>query len=110
MRYLMLVCRDPSGEPHDPAQDNIEEWVATNDQRGTRIVGYRLAPSGKAKTVRVRKGELLVTDGPYAETRELLGGFDLLECKDMDEAVAIASKHPMARVGRLEIRPVWPGE
>jgi hypothetical protein len=110
MRYLMLVCVDPSAEPFDPAQDNVEEWVSTNDKNGTRIIGNRLADIGKAKTVRVRKGKLLVTDGPFAETKEWIAGFDLLECRDIDEAIQVASKHPMARFGRLEVRPLWTGD
>ena len=73
MRYLMFVCVDPSGEPFDPAQDNVEEWVSTNDKNGTRIMGNRLEHVRRAKTVRVRKGQLLVTDGPFAETREWIG-------------------------------------
>jgi len=64
MRCVMLVCVDPSAEPFDPAQDNIEEWVSSNDKKGTRILGNRLEHVSKAKTVRVRKGQLLVTDGP----------------------------------------------
>jgi hypothetical protein len=106
MRYLMLVCVDPSGEPFDPAQDNVEEWVSSNDRKGSRIMGDRLEHVSKAKTVRVRKGQLLVTDGPFAETREWIGGFDLLDCASIDEAVEIASKHPMARFGRIEVRPL----
>jgi len=107
MRYLILVCVDPSGEPFDPAQDNIEEWVSSNDKKGSRILGDRLEHVSKAKTVRVRKGQLLVTDGPFAETREWIGGFDLLDCANIDEAIEIASKHPMARFGRIEVRPLW---
>lgn len=110
MRYLMFVCVDPSAEPFDPAQDNIGEWVSSNDRNGTRIMGQRLEDVGKAKTVRVRKGQLLVTDGPFAETKEWIAGFDLLECKDIEEAIAIASKHPMARFGRIEVRPQWIGD
>ncbi len=59
-------------------------------------------------TVRVRSGELLVTDGPFTESKEWICGFDLLECADLDEAIDIASKHPQARGGRLELRPIWP--
>src|SRR5215510_161486 len=70
MRYLMFVCVDPSAEPFDPAQDNVEEWVASNDKKGTRVIGHRLEHVNKAKTVRVRKGKLLVTDGPFADTKE----------------------------------------
>jgi hypothetical protein len=86
MRYLMLVCVDPSGEPFDPARDNVEEWVSTNDKKGTRIMGN--------------------PDGPFAETREWIGGFDLLDCASLDAAIEIASKHPMARFGAIEVRPL----
>lgn len=110
MRYLLFVCADASGEPVDPSQNNIEEWVSSNDKRGNRVLGYRLDDVRKAKTVRVRKGQLLVTDGPFAETKEWIAGFDLLECQSLDEAIEIASKHPMARFGRIEVRPVWTGE
>jgi hypothetical protein len=110
MRYLMFVCVDPSAEPFDPVQDNIEEWVSSNDKKGSRIIGDRLDHVSKAKTVRVRKGQLLVTDGPFAETREWIGGFDLLECGNIDEAIEIASKHPMARFGKIEVRPLWIGD
>jgi hypothetical protein len=109
MRYLMFVCVDPSGEPFDSAQDNVEEWVSTNDKNGTRIMGNRLEHVRTAKTVRVRKGQRLVTDGPFAETREWIGGFDLLDCASLDEAIEIASKHPMARFGAIEVRPLWVG-
>jgi hypothetical protein len=106
MRYLMFVCVDPAAEPFDPALHNVEEWVSTNDKKGSRILGNRLEHVSTAKTVRVRKGQRLITDGPFAETREWIGGFDLLECANMDEAVDIASKHPMARLGTIEVRPV----
>ena len=55
----------------------------------------------------MRKGQLLVTDGPFAETKEWIGGFDLLDCGNIDEAIEIAAKHPMARFGRIEVRPLW---
>jgi hypothetical protein len=106
MRYLMLVCVDPSAEPFDPAQDNVEEWVSSNDKKGSRIIGDRLDHVSKAKTVRVRKGQLLVSDGPFAETKEWIAGFDLLACGNIDEAIEIASMHPMARFGKIEVRPV----
>ena len=64
-----------------------------------------LAPTSAATTVRVRNGELLVSDGPFAETKEVIVGFDLLECADLDEAIEVARAHPMARARRLELRP-----
>jgi hypothetical protein len=103
----LFVCVDPSAEPFDPAQDNTEEWVSSNDKKGSRIIGDRLDHVGKAKTVRVRKGQLLVTDGLFAETKEWIAGFDLLDCGNIDEAIEIASKHPMARFGKIEVRPLW---
>lgn len=76
--------------------------------KNAHVIGERLRPTDDATTVRVRKGELLVTDGPFTESKEWIAGFDVLECDDLDEAIEIASKHPMAYTGRLEIRPFWP--
>jgi len=108
MRYLMLVCVDPEGEEYVPEEDTVDEWVGEMDRRKVRILGTRLRGVEDATTVRRRKGKVLVTDGPFAETREWIGGFDLLECANLDEAVEIAAKHPMARFGRIEVRPCWP--
>lgn len=106
MRYLMLVGVDPDGEMIE--EDNVEEWVADLEGRGKRLIGDRLRPGSDATTVRVRKGELLVTDGPFAESKEWIAGFDILDCEDLDEAIEIASRHPMARAGFLELRAFWP--
>ena len=57
--------------------------------------------------MRIRSGETLITDGPFTESREVIAGYDILECADLDEAIEVASKHPMARFGRIEIRPFW---
>jgi hypothetical protein len=67
----------------------------------------RLRPSSNATTVRVREGELLVSDGPFAETKEQMGGFDIIECASVDEAVEIAARHPAAASGAIEVRPLW---
>ena len=108
MKYLLLVCTD--GEPIDanPGELDPEPWVSEMDGRGIRILGDRLRPPSDATTVRVRDGETLVTDGPFVETKEFVGGFDILDCADLDEAIEVASKHPMAKVGMLELRPFWP--
>jgi len=108
MRYLMFVATDPAAEEYDPAQDNIGEWVDEMVARGVEVTGERLRPVEDATLVRVRGGEVIVTDGPFAETKEWIAGFDILECADLDEAIEVASKHPMARFGRLELRPFWP--
>jgi hypothetical protein len=105
MKYLMLVIGDenmtlPPDQPTDP-----QPWI---DEAGSRrLVGNRLQPSSDATTVRVRNGQTLIADGPFAETKEQIGGFDVLECADLDEAIELASKHPVAQFGTLEIRPFW---
>lgn len=107
MKYLLLVCTD--GEPFDadPAELDPEPWVNEMESRGIRLTGDRLRPPSDATTVRVRNGETLITDGPFVETKEFVGGFDILECADLDEAIEVATKHPMAKFGMLELRPFW---
>ncbi|WP_020575187.1 YciI family protein [Actinopolymorpha alba] len=108
MKYLMFVATDPDGERDDPPGEvTIEEWVAKHDASGARVRGDRLRPPEDATTVRKRAGKVLVTDGPFTESREWIAGYDVLECADLDEAIAIAAEHPMARHGRLELRPFW---
>ncbi|MBQ1071923.1 hypothetical protein KBX06_01895 [Micromonospora sp. C31] len=106
MKYLMFVCTDSEPDTDRADWPDVEAWVAENDARGRRLTGDALAETTAATTVRVRNGELLVTDGPFAETKEVIVGFDLLECADLDEAIEVARAHPMARQGRLELRPV----
>lgn len=109
MKYLMLVGTDPDHTEADAAAaPDIEDWFAYVTGAGKHVVGDRLRPSSAATTVRVRNGELLVTDGPFAEANEWIVGFDVLDCADLDEAIEIASKHSMAYTGRLELRPFWP--
>jgi hypothetical protein len=108
MQFMMFVVHDPAAEPYVPEQDNIAEWVAGTTASGTRITGDRLRPPAHATTVRVRGGKVLASDGPFAEAKEWIAGFDLLDCASLDEAVAIAARHPMARFGSIELRPFWP--
>jgi hypothetical protein len=110
MRYMMFVATDPNPDAGTEQPGDIEAWFADVDGRGKWVTGDRLRPVQDATTVRVRSGELLVTDGPFTESKEWIAGFDVLECEDLDEAIEIASKHPMARFGRLELRPFWPLE
>lgn len=108
MQFLIFVCQDssPVEPPSTPGMD-IEEWVSTMEQRGIRLAGDRLQPASAAKAVRVRNDEVLVTDGPFIESKEAIGGFDVLECRDLAEAVEVAAAHPMSRYGVIEVRPVW---
>ena len=106
MRYVMMVCVDESIEV-SPAEALPTAWVEEMDGRGVRQFGSRLRPVSDATTVRVRGGEVVVSDGPFAETKEQIGGFDLIECEDLDEAIEVASKHPAAKFGTIELRPLW---
>jgi hypothetical protein len=76
-------------------------------QAGNFKAGDRLRPVATASTVRVRDGKVVVTDGPFAETREQLGGYYLVEAKNLDEALALAARLPTARHGSIEVRPIW---
>ncbi|WP_382305361.1 YciI family protein [Herbiconiux sp. UC225_62] len=106
MKFMMFVLAD--GEP-DPVPDDsdVDEWVDELAASGKRLMGDILDPS-TARGVRVRNGERSVTDGPAAGVTDTIWGFDILEAGDVDEALDIAARHPMARNGRLELRP-FPG-
>ncbi len=108
MRYLMLVLITPDDPGDTPEAVPIEQWSQEVYETGAGIIGDRLRPQEDAVGVRVRAGKVLVTDGPFSETKETIGGFDVLEAADLDEAIAIASRHPMAFHGALELRPFWP--
>lgn len=105
MKYMMFVCTDTEPETDESQVPDIDVWVAQNDAAGRRLQGNILASPAAATTVRVRGGELLLSDGPFAETKELIVGFDILECADLDEAIEVARTHPMAWNGRVELRP-----
>jgi hypothetical protein len=75
------------------------------EERGVRLQGQVLAGVHDATTIRVRGGEVVIADGPFAETKEQIAGFDILDCADLDEAMEVAAKHPVARFGSLELRP-----
>jgi hypothetical protein len=106
VRYMMLVCVDESVEVSE-AEGSPTAWVEEMEARGVRQLGSRLRPVSDATTVQVRGGEVVLSDGPFAETKEQVGGFDLIECRDLDEAIEVASKHPAARFGTIEVRPLW---
>ncbi|HEY1369408.1 MAG TPA: YciI family protein [Gaiellaceae bacterium] len=116
MQFLLLVCWDANRmddqvEP-DPAEAAAGEkdgfpWLDDLQARGIWITGDQLAPPRRARSVRVREGKKLVTDGPFAETKDAVGGFDLIECGSFDEAVEIAAGHPIAEFGTIEVRPLW---
>jgi len=118
MRYLMLVCWDAERmdaqtepKPADAVNEQGDEesfpWLDDLRARGSWITGDQLAPPRRARSVRVRGGKAMVTDGPFAETKEAVGGFDIIECGSLEEAVEIAAGHPVAQTGTIEVRPLW---
>ncbi|MEV0644769.1 YciI family protein [Phytomonospora sp. NPDC050363] len=110
MRYMLLICgTEPEGPPPDrPLDEETLAWAQDLKTEGVRVFGSRLRHTSTASTVRVRGDDALVSDGPFAETKEQILGFDIIECADLDEALAVAASHPAARTGTIEVRPVWP--
>ena len=109
MRYVLLICHAETPEvAADPGTGpEHQEWIAEVGRRGTFLGGQRLRETSDATTVRAVGDEVLVSDGPYAETKEQIAGFALIECSDLDVAIELAAAHPYARTGRVEVRPVW---
>lgn len=115
MKFLMLVCWDGEqlNAEEEPAPDEATgedegfPWLDDLQARGMWVIGDRLAAPRRAKSVRVRAGKKQVTDGPFAETKEQLGGYFMVDCKDLDEAIDVAAKLPGARHGSIEVRPIW---
>ncbi|MFE5672893.1 YciI family protein [Agromyces sp. NPDC056523] len=110
MEYVLFYAQGDDTLPYVPAEDNVGDWVDEVEARGVSEYGERLRPAQDATTVRVRGGEVLVVDGPFSEAKEAIGGFDVIDARDLDEAIEIASRHPVASFGRVEIRPFvqWP--
>ncbi|MFI6334938.1 nuclear transport factor 2 family protein [Streptomyces sp. NPDC050535] len=109
MKYMLLVCGDDTVDASGMAP--VEPWVEElGVERGVRLHGHRLRLPADAVTVRVRGGEVLRTDGPFAETKEYIAGYDILECDSLEEAVQAAARHPVATVGAMEVRAFWDDE
>lgn len=111
MKYLLFIWADGLPAPEELAvmQREIPGWVEEMNGRGVRLLGRELDLPETAATVRVRDGETLVADGPFAETKEFVAGLNLLECADLDEAIAVAAKCPVSWFQALEIRPFMDG-
>jgi hypothetical protein len=111
VKYLSFIWADGLPAPDDLAvmQRELPGWVEEMDGRGVRLLGRELDLPETAATVRVRDGEMLVTDGPFVETKEFVAGFDLSECADLDEAIEVAAKCPVSWFQAIEIRPFMDG-
>ncbi|MGH3656800.1 MAG: YciI family protein [Micromonosporaceae bacterium] len=109
MKYLLLLCGDETAAEHaaDPTMaERCHVWATELQARGVTTSGIGLRPPDEATTVRVRDTEVLLIDGPFAETKDQIGGLNLIECDDLDQAIEAASTHPWATVGTIEVRPV----
>jgi hypothetical protein len=111
MKYVAFIGTEGKTAPEARAvmQRELPGWIEEMNSRGVRLVGRELDFPGTAATVRVRDGEALVTDGPFAETKEFVGGFDLLDCADLDEAIEVVATSPVSRFHPIEIRPFKEG-
>ncbi|WP_156999807.1 YciI family protein [Agromyces terreus] len=108
MEIMMFVVGDPEVEAGEVDQEAVAEWDRLRAEQGVLTRAMRLRPADEAVTVRVRGGETIVTDGPFAESKEWIAGYDLLAVDDLDEAIELAEGDPLARHGALELRPFWP--
>jgi hypothetical protein len=113
MRYLLMICTDESTDsslsPEEGSAQMAEyaTFMEAMGQRGVIQGGERLRPTTDATTVQVRDGKVLTADGPFAETKEQIGGYFVVDCADLDEAIALAAGLPGAASGSIEVRPIW---
>ncbi|HEY3670761.1 MAG TPA: YciI family protein [Acidimicrobiia bacterium] len=113
MRYALLIWDEEKRQnemTEEEGQAQMSGYMSFGEEMGGRGVlqgGERLHPTPATTTVRVRDGEVLTSDGPFAETKEQMAGFYLVDCKDLDEAIEVASKIPGAAFGSIEVRPIW---
>jgi hypothetical protein len=110
MKYVLLLCSD-AAVPEEIAETAVKAgcdgWTEEMRRRGILLDTTGLRPPGEATTLRVRDERVLLSDGPFAETKDQIGGFAIVECADLDEALGVAARHPWARAGQIEVRPVY---
>lgn len=111
MRYALLICQDENAVISEEEQAaRVAAFTSLHDEmhaRGVLLGGEQLRPTTTATTVQVWGGDVVIADGPFAETKEQIAGFYVIDCKDLDEAIAVAGKFPAAWFGTIEVRPVW---
>ena len=107
MQYLLIISHDDSFTPTETLIKDIRTWIRKMERRGVRVYGNPLRPPGDATTVRVRDGKVILSKGPFAKSKEKMCAYELLECSSPEEAIDVASRHPMARAATIEVRPIW---
>jgi len=107
MNYLLLICTDGESTPEIAAtmREHGPKWAQEMDARGVRLLGNGLEGRDTAKTVRVRDGQTLITDGPFTDSKEFIGGLDIIQAESLDEAIEVAAKHPVSWYFSIEVRP-----
>jgi len=107
MQYLLIICHDDSFTPTEILVKEIVAWIKKMEGRKIRVYGNPLRPPGNATTVRVREGNVKLTHGPFAKSKEKMCAYELIECASPEEAIDVASQHPMAKAATIEVRPIW---
>jgi hypothetical protein len=107
MKFMLLICNDESFRPPPVLEPEVIAWVEEVKRRGARISGSRFRPATEAKTIRIRGGKRSLADGPVVQARERITGYELVDCATMDEAIELASAHPMSALGSIELRQLW---
>jgi hypothetical protein len=106
MKYMLIHTIDPNADHSTDGVPTFDSWLDEMLARGVSLHGDRLRDVSDATTVQVRDREVLLSDGPFAETKEQIAGYDVIQCADLDEAIEIAAKHPTAWQGMIEVRPI----
>ena len=106
MKYMLIHVIDPTAEHSTDGLPAFDSWLEEMLSRGVTLHGDRLRGVDDATTVQVRDREVLISDGPFAETKEQIAGYDVIDCANLDEAIEVASKHPTAWHGTIEVRPI----
>jgi len=107
MQYLLIIAHDESFRPSRTLVADIQGWITEMKRQGVRVYGNPLRPPSEATTVRVRNGNLVRTNEPFANSKEKICAYELIECASTEEAIEVASQHPMAKAATIEVRPVW---
>jgi len=107
MKYLLIISHDDFFRPTETLVKDIGAWIKKMERQRIRVYGNPLRPPGDATTVRVREGKVVLVKGPFAKSKEKMCAYELIECSSREEAVDVASHHPMAKVATIEVRPIW---
>ena len=107
MQFLLIIAHDDTFTPTEILVSDIQSWVHDMEARGIRKYGNPLRPAHDAKTVRIRHDLLEVVDAPFSNAKEKICAYELIECATFEEAVNIATQHPMAKAATIEVRPIW---